>query len=327
MVTGTRRSSSSIDDVSCTIGEHAECDFHDRSGAAPARELVRAGAVQSVSARAHRARASSARRHVRGSELGVEQKARPGKSERRQDRGASGVVGDEVTRAAHRESGAAERRRPALPRARVLSSLRSFRGSARARDDRPDSRVLRRVSGASPLLSIQPATQDRRRCGRRASALVRVPVPGSPRIPPHLRFHRRELPTSGAPERGCMAIDLHARLETLPTVAIPENERRRHARHRRVGDREGARRAGHRTLRLHSFPAEAKTIRDRSRASVFPSQSFRPRNPRWSNPSSSVIAAALLPARSPTARAFWRSALLWGRCFSTRSAISIPRSR
>ena len=318
---------SSISDVSCTIYEHDEWNFHDRRATAPAHEPVRARAVQPVSARAHRVRAPSARRCVRRSELGVEQEARPGKPERRQDRGASGVVGDDVTSASHRGSEAVDRRRPALPRARVLSSLRSFRGPTRAHDDRPGSRLLRRLSGASPLLCIAPATADRGGSRRRASTLVRVSVPGSPRVPPHLRFYRRELATRGAPERCCMAIDLHPRLETLPAIAVRENERRRDTHHRTVGDREGARGA-----RPSLCPAIFRSSRSENNSRSITGKRFSlsifPRSHRrWSSPSSSGIAAALLPALFPTARAFWRRAPLWGRCFSTRSAISIRRSR
>ena len=134
------------------------------------------------------------------SELGLEQEARPGKPERRQDRGASGVVGDDVASAFCRGTKAIRRPSSTSSSCSIFSTIVS-RPRLEGAMTRPQRvRILTTTSWSKPAFTYRSChSGSRTMFDAELPHWVRVPVPGSPRVPPHLRFHRRELATCGAP--------------------------------------------------------------------------------------------------------------------------------
>ncbi len=76
-----------------------------------------------------------------------------------------------------------------------------------------------------------------------ARALVCLPVPGPPRVSPHLRLHPGRVDAGRAFARGGLAVDFYLRHAPLPSQFVRRDARASHAHHWPLGHRQRAGRA------------------------------------------------------------------------------------
>ena len=92
---------------------------------------------------------------------------------------------------------------------------------------------------------------------RRPGPPVRLGLPDPPRLRGHLPRHPRRLDAGRPPARRRVAVRLHPRQSPLRALAVPAHGRLHDAHSRRVGNRQGAGGARHRTARATS-PSTAR---------------------------------------------------------------------
>lgn len=88
---------------------------------------------------------------------------------------------------------------------------------------------------------------------RGRSPPVRLLLPDPSRLRPHLPAHHRGIPSRGQPACGRLAVDLHTRHASLPSLALPSDARCHDADNRTLGNRQGAGATGYRALGLSRY--------------------------------------------------------------------------
>jgi hypothetical protein len=247
-----------------TIFEYELRGFHSGRTELP-REPLSPRDRESVPSGAHRAGARDPEGRVRGSEPRLEQAPRSAEPERGQARSPRGVDGELAPEATRFRRQALGFRRAALRRARLLHPVLPLRRGLRTRDGRARRSFLRAVLPRGSEATVALRGLRANRVG--APTLVRVPVPGPPRLAPYLRVHRGNfLPRGATPSRD-LAIHLHPRPAALSSRSLRQDGRRLDARDRTLGHGKGAGGEGHRILPLHPVPAEDGAVRPRRRRS------------------------------------------------------------